>query len=361
MVTVTAFPDAAPTAAAKAATEDTASSFSATRDQLSEFLIQATLIESYHSFARHAKPYPFATRQSLRPGVSTASHEHPFQRAALILIVDGALPAGLRKHIRFRRANELNGENLSRLAPEIAADFQPPFGVAMHDAGFPALLDRLLDVDYALLMQRAGEAAPFVLSHMHVKVERLTDNAVRLLARDLGYIRRTLYENGEAHAEMLERKYFEYFGFAANASGRKCAASMAAQLLGAEVPRFAVYAVCQEDCRLTMLDDSDSVTHHLLLSLDRETLRRAGAEDPGNYAIDGESGGGGGGEAVVCYRTRFRRTAAAQPQDAAAQARSASDLNAAWLEITEQAIVPAPGRRAPDVPYDWVRDGGATG
>ncbi len=353
MVTVTALPDAA--------TEGTASSFSATRDQLSEFLIQATLIESYHSFARHAKPYPFATRQSLQPGVSTASHEHPFQRAALILIVDGALPAGLRKHIRFRRANELNGENLSRLAPEIAADFQPLGGVVLHDVGFPALLDRLLDVDYALLMQRAGAAAPLALSHMHVKVERLTDNAVRLLARNLGYIRRTLYESGEAHAEMLERKYFEYFGFAANASGRKCAASMAAQLLGAEGSRFAVFAVCQEDCRLTMLDDSDSVTHHLLLSLDRETLRRAGAEDPGNYVIDGESGGDGSGEAVVCFRARLRRTAAARPLDSGSGTRPESDLNSAWLEVTEQAVMPVPGRNAPDVPYDWVGDGGATG
>ncbi|SVE02401.1 uncharacterized protein METZ01_LOCUS455255, partial [marine metagenome] len=238
MATSSAFSDAT--------IEDSASSFATMRDDLCKFLIQATLIKSYHSFLRHAKPYPFSARASLQPGASMASFEHPFQRSALILIVDGALPAYLRKHIRFRRANELSADNLSRLAPEIAGELSLPDSLAMRDATFHALLDRLIDLDYALLMQRSSASAPIALSHMHVKVERLTDNAVRVLARDLGYIRRTLQENGETHAEILEQKFFEFFGFAANASGRKCAAAMAAQLLGADIFRFAVFATCQE-------------------------------------------------------------------------------------------------------------------
>ena len=53
--------------------EDSASAFAAIRDNLCEFLIQATLIESYHSFLRHAKPYPFAARESLQAdGIPTA-------------------------------------------------------------------------------------------------------------------------------------------------------------------------------------------------------------------------------------------------------------------------------------------------
>lgn len=346
MATASAPPDAA--------LEDSASSFTATRDKLSEFLIQATLIESYHSFIRHAKPYPFAARESLRPGASMASFEHPFQRSALVLVVDGALPANLRKHIRFRRANELSADNLSRLAPEIAEELPLPDGLALRDAGFPALFDRLLDLDYALLMQRASASSPIALSHMHVKVERLTDNAVRVLARDLGYIRRTLYENGEAHAEMLERKYYEYFGFAANASGRKCAAAMAAQLLGADVFRFAVFAACQEDCRLTMLDDSEYVTHHLLLPVKTDILRAIGAENLENYVID--AGTAANGESVVCCRVRFRRTAAARPLLPESSARPDSGLTQPWLEIAEQAVLPLPGHHAPALSYDWVGD-----
>ena len=117
--------------------ENKTSSYAATRDRLSEFLIRATLIESYHSFSRHDKPYPFAAPESLQLGISTAAYEHPFQRSALILVVDGPLPASLRKHIRFRSANEMTAANLSRLAPEIAEDLIPPQGLSMADEGFP--------------------------------------------------------------------------------------------------------------------------------------------------------------------------------------------------------------------------------
>ncbi len=344
MVIATAYPDAT--------MENTSFSYATTRDQLSEFLIRATLIESYHSFARHDKPYPFATPESLRPGISTASYEHPFQRSALILVVDGPLPASLRKHIRFRSANEMTVANLSRLAPEIAADLIPPQGLSMHDEGFHALLSRLLDMDYALLMQRPVENAPISLSHVHVKVERLTDNAVRVLARDLGYIRRTLYEKGEAHAEMLERKFYEYFGFAANASGRKCAAAMAAQLLAAEASRFAVFASCQEDCRLTVIDESEIVTHHLLIRIKADALKRIGAGQVAHYSINDKMEPGG--HVVVCYRARFRRTPAAQPAKSADTIRSDIGLEEPWLELTEAEVLPIPGLNVPALPYNWI-------
>ena len=343
MVIATEYPDAT--------IENTASSYATTRDQLSEFLIRTTLIESYHSFARHDKPYPFALPASLRPGISTAAYEHPFQRSALILLVDEPLPASLRKHIRFRSVNEMTAANLTRLAPEIAEDMISPQGLSMADEGFPVLLSRLLDMDYALLMQRPSENAAISLSHVHVKVERLTDNAVRVLARDLGYIRRTLYEKGEAHAEILERKYFEYFGFAANASGRKCAAAMAAQLLAAETARFAVFASCQEDCRLTVIDESGTISHHLLIRLAADTLKRLGAEQVEHYSIPETANSGA--DVVVCYRACFQRTTAARPTESSTTARADSGLNEPWLEPTQAAVLPLPGHNAPALPYKW--------
>ncbi len=343
MVIATAYPDAI--------MENKTSSYAATRDRLSEFLIRATLIESYHSFSRHDKPYPFAAPESLQLCISTAAYEHPFQRSALILVVDGPLPASLRKHIRFRSANEMTAANLSRLAPEIAEDLIPPQGLSMADEGFPALLSRLLDMDYALLMQRPAERAPISLSHVHVKVERLTDNAVRVLARDLGYIRRTLYEKGEGHAEMLERKYYEYFGFAANASGRKCAAAMAAQLLAQEASRFAVFASCQEDCRLSVIDESEIVTHHLLIRLKTDALRRIGASQVADYSIQQHSDDGD--QTIVCYRARFQRTAAAQPIKSASPVRSDIGLEEPWLELAQAEVLPLPGHDAPALPYNW--------
>jgi hypothetical protein len=245
----------------------------------------------------------------------------------------------------------MTAANLTRLAPEIAEDMISPQGLSMADEGFPVLLSRLLDMDYALLMQRPSENAAISLSHVHVKVERLTDNAVRVLARDLGYIRRTLYEKGEAHAEILERKYFEYFGFAANASGRKCAAAMAAQLLAAETARFAVFASCQEDCRLTVIDESGTISHHLLIRLAADTLKRLGAEQVEHYSIPETANSGA--DAVVCYRACFQRTTAARPAESSTTARADSGLNEPWLESTQAAVLPLPGHNAPALPYKW--------
>ena len=72
------------------------------------------------------------------------------------------------------------------------------------------------------------------LTHMHVKVERLTDTAIKELGKELGYVERRLFERGEDYVDALESKFFEYFGFSANAAGRKSAAAMAAQLLSAQ-------------------------------------------------------------------------------------------------------------------------------
>jgi hypothetical protein len=350
MVSATAYPNA--TAENRVTSTDSLIEFSyaATRDQLRDFLIRATLIESYHSFTQHDKPYPFTTLESLWPGISTAAYEHPYQRSALILLVDGPLPASMRKHIRFRSANEMTATNLLRLAPEIYQDVGLPQRLSMGNAGFSTLLNRLLDVDYALLMQRTDAQAPIGLSHLHVKVERLTDNAVRVLARDLGYIRRTLYERGEAHAEILERKFYEYFGFAANASGRKCAAAMAAQLLAAEAPRFAVFASCQEDCRLTVIDESETVTHHVLIRLEAGALRRIGGEEIADYAINDDKACDG--HVVVCLRAQFQRSAAAQPLNSSATVRPDTGLAEPWLKITRADILPQPGLKAPVLPYN---------
>ena len=60
---------------------------------------------------------------------------------------------------------------------------------------------QLLPLDYALLVERpldeASEMQPSELTHLHVKVERITDNAIRDLGSQLGYIQRSLFERGE--------------------------------------------------------------------------------------------------------------------------------------------------------------------
>lgn len=338
------------TAVLENAYDATPDSYAGARTRLAEFLIGATLIESYHSFARNGKRYHFLPRSALIPGASTAITEQPFQRTALVFLVDQAMPTSLRKHIRFRSANEITRKNLRRLAPDLKIPWASFHDTAVESPGFTDLLDHLLELDFGLMLQRDDQGGPIQLTHMHVKVERLTDNALRNLAADLGYIRRTLYERGEAYVERFERKYYEYFGFAPNASGRKSAAAMAAQLLYGQDLRFTVFASCQEDCRLTVLDDSDVIEQYFLVSIDGTALegRARTVED---YMIDEGLDDEGKPSVVVCLCVRYKRTHAARPTRA--HKRQDDDLYAPWLELIDEVILPLPGRTAPAIPYAW--------
>jgi hypothetical protein len=190
---------------------------------------------------------------------------------------------------------------------------------------------------------------------MHVKVERLTDTAIKELGKYLGYIDRRLFERGEDYVEALEGKYFEYFGFSANAAGRKSAAAMAAQLLSAQGERFSVFVAGQEDCRLTVLDQGPVIDQYLLIRPTGLVLEHfhmaataAGVKNLHNYAID-ESGDGEQAHAML-YRLTLERTAAAQP---GARRHRDRDLSKPWLWIRDAAVVPRPGQEGPEIPFQW--------
>ncbi len=328
--------------------------YDAARQRLIDFLVRATLVESYHSFAQHGKPYPFVTRAGLRPGAIAPGTEHPFQRGALVILVDGAMPRALRRHIRVRRANEMTAENIFRLAPDLDSFTFDPDECSSESPGFEALLDRLVDLDYGLLIQRESADTGLRLTHMHVKVERLTDNAVRQLAVTLGYIKRRLYEQGEAWVEALERKYFEYFGFSPNASGRKSAAAMAAQLLADSAERFTVFATSQEDCRLTILDESSNVFHYLLVPLMPDALSDITEETRANYVVDTLKAGSESLRCIVVLRAHFRRTASAMPATGSADTRDPDGLDTDWLELVDEAVMPISGECTGPIPIAWA-------
>jgi hypothetical protein len=330
--------------------------YCAARRRLTQFLIRATLIESYHSFARHGKPYPFVTPDALRPGAMAPSTEHPFQRGALILLVDGPLPRALRKHIRFRRTNELTPENLAQLAPDIDPKQFDPVDRQADSDSLEELLDRLLGVDYGLLFQQepGNQSAVPQLSHLHVKVERLTDNAVRELALSLGYVKRRLYEHGEPFVERLEGKYHEYFGFSPNASGRKSAAAMAAQLLARGGQRFTVFSTSQEDCRLTLLDDTDEISHYILVPLAPSAMTAATGPAEASYAVDTLRAGQESLRKVAVLRVRQRRRSPALPVDPNEAPRSADGLDQDWLELVDETLIALPGRDGPAIAINWT-------
>ncbi len=346
------------------ATAAAADPFEAARRRLVELLTSYALVESYFAFQRHRRPYPFALKHALLPNTDAPKAENRYQNTGFLILRDGQIPSGLIKHFRLRRSNRVNALNIARLVPSMdLADFDPGH-CNVQSEGFEALFRGLMPLDYALVLERRQEeegapaSGPVMLTHMHVKVERLTDNAVNELARELGYVERRLFERGEDYVDALEAKFYEYFGFSANASGRKSAAAMAAQMLAAEGGRFMVLLSNQDDCRMTVLDESEFITQYMLLRLDREDSARfsalaltAGADDGSAFRVVAD----GRGNTVVIYRLTLRRRPAAR---GAAREPGELSLSQPWLEIADEALVAVPARHpvpGPQVlPFPWA-------
>ena len=323
----------------------TTMSYELTCHNLTTFLINSTLINSYFSFQKYDRPYPFSAQKSVMPSGTQSYYEHSLQRPALVIIANSKLPNNLRKHIRFRSNNKLTIKNLQRYASDIAIDHELLIKPSIDHANFTSLLDSVLEIDYALLMQRLNDEDIVSLSHIHVKVERLTDNAVRSLARDLSYIKRSLYEKGEAYADKLEQKFYEYFGFPSNASGRKCAAAMAAQLLSQENLEFTVFASCQEDCHLTVLNQSDVITKYMLIKID---LGSIGITNINDFAIQQPTST----TAIVTCCMRFKRTAFALPLKQQPNGTSRIVSDDPWLTLVSTELIPLPNTKAIPIPFE---------
>ncbi|MDA1097581.1 MAG: hypothetical protein O2967_01245 [Proteobacteria bacterium] len=292
------------------------------------------------------------------PSLGNAWIEHRHQNTVLMFLIDGTLPRPLKKHFRLRSSNRVTWRNIQRLAPDLdLSDFKASH-CHLEDPGCDALLRRLLGLDYAILAQESVTGDGMILSHMHVKLERLTDTAIRELGKQLGYIDQRLFERGEDYVEALEGKFFEYFGFSANAAGRKSAAAMATQLLSAHSQRFMVFVAGQEDCRLTILDQGPLVEQYLLIQPDGSARQRfqqaaiaAGIKDLSNYALTGSSGSGSNDDAFpMLYRLRLERTAAARPGERQHRDR---DLLKPWLRVKDAAVLPRLELAAPEIPFHW--------
>ncbi|HEX5679815.1 MAG TPA: hypothetical protein VFX82_03215, partial [Desulfobacterales bacterium] len=53
------------------------------RDDLDQFLIQYSLIESYHNFVSHQTPYPFVEKRELKPRARIPDQEYELHNSFL--------------------------------------------------------------------------------------------------------------------------------------------------------------------------------------------------------------------------------------------------------------------------------------
>lgn len=322
-----------------------------TREKVFQLLLQYTLIETYQKFIKKRVAYPFVTPAMVQPGAISTTKEHTLHNTCLIILLNASLPDKLRKHFRCRAGNQVNKENIADVAPDLPdlENYNDLHKDASHD-GFNSLLRMLLPLDYALLIQNSAETnqinKKMELSNFHVRIERLTDNALRNLGIHLNYLERSLYEKEDSFIEILERKFFEYYNFYHNAGGRRAAAAHAAQLLFREKLAGTILVGSQQDRKLTLLttdgiNQQTKVEQFFLVKLENNSLKELIAfgkknkiNIKKNYLIFSNTN-----KALVILRAVYEHTVPSQPvlNDLL---RDENDIHEKWLCLKEEAIIP---------------------
>ncbi|MGA1875067.1 MAG: hypothetical protein ACMUIA_05630 [bacterium] len=246
------------------------------RDELDADLMEYALIDSYRNFAGHHHPYPFVEKRELKPRARTPDREYEYQNSFLVLFCEGTIPDMYKRYIRFFDSTRVTKENLlSNLGFTIFDDFFLNIKY-FESPQFKRLLSALLPVDYALLIQRDASTKAknrYVLSHFHVKIDWPVSDAAEDLGRELRYLTNELYERGESHAESLQEKLFEYYGFYHSVGGRRTAAVVAAQFLRRMNFCFAVYVSSSAARHLTKITERD-ISRYLLVRLKNQDMQK---------------------------------------------------------------------------------------
>ncbi|MEO5346211.1 MAG: hypothetical protein H7834_07530 [Magnetococcus sp. YQC-9] len=336
------------------------------RDKILKLLLNYTLIESFKKFVKRQMPYPYVSRSMVRPRAATASREYTLHNTCLITLLDSPLPSNLRKHFRCREGNRVTRENIIDVAPDLP--FLESYSDSYRDSSHPAflnLLRMLLPLDYSLLIQNTANPDDPVkkieLSNFHVRIERLTDNALRHLGIHLNYLERSLREKGDVFIEMLEKKLYEYYHFYHNAGGRRAAAVHAAQLLLREKLPGTILVGSQQDRRLTLLtmhgkNQQTSIEQFFLVKLSSsevsELLDLGSAHHidvQKNYliSIDDQH------EGLVVLKAEYEHTEAARPI-LDNQSRDTNQIHEDWLQLTRESIMPITPNETTRIGYSFA-------
>ncbi len=324
------------------------------RTIITRHLINYTLIESFHKFQNAEQPYPFVKHASLKPGSVTPIKEYS---------LEGSLPKKLRKHFRCRRANRVRKKTIAEVAPDLPGlENYDGAGRNVHHPAFNSLASMLLPLDYALLIQDEDHISEmdepvFRLTNFHVKIEQLTDNALRALGIQLNYLERRLYERGERFVEAMEKKFFEYFNFYHNAAGRKSAAALASQLLAQEKQIGVVFMASQQDRRLTLLsshkkDQDVHIEQYVLLRISPKQhghltawCNEQGLDFDQHYVAARTAR-----HAIVVLKVTYEHTEAAKPSPDGLL-KTNINLRKKWVQLREQSLIPLDSNAVPRIEF----------
>ena len=314
------------------------------RDQLDLYLIKHALIDSYWKFIRAEEPYPFVQKRELKPRARGNKIEFPKQNSFLVIFCEGLLPSKYKKYIRFFDTNKVSKKAVNEIANiDLSVDFSRNIR-HFDNPEFESLLHDLLPHDYALLIQQDPSIKSkirYVLSHFHVKIDWLIDDATEEMAKELRYISKSLYENGERYAQTLHQKLFEKYGFHYSVGGRRTAAVVVSQFLE-KMDFFSTVYVCSSEARALTRISEQGVTRFILLPLmipEIANLIQSSNTDPGEFEecflVDKGKDYG-----VCIFQVTYSSTEFARPPGGGEPRKLQPDYN--WLTVDKQLIVPLP-------------------
>jgi hypothetical protein len=192
------------------------------------------------------------------------------------------------------------------------------------------------------------------MTHFHVKIDWPIDNATEEMAQQLRYIPKDLYEMGEKHAEGLNNKLFEYYGFQHAVGGRRTAAVVAAQFLKKMEFISTVYVASSESRTLTRLSER-GVTRFVLVKLPAEEISRLVSESRmkfdnfvQRFLVDIKDDYG-----VGVFQVVYRNTIHSKPPEDGKLRELKPEYQ--WLTVSDQLLLPLRGHTdVYPIPYSTI-------
>ncbi|MBI5814532.1 MAG: hypothetical protein HZB29_02850 [Nitrospinae bacterium] len=246
------------------------------RDELESHLVDFALVDSYKNFLQAGVPYPFVEKRELKPRAKVVEQENQLMNGFIAIFSEGAFPPEMKKNIRFFDDNKVTKENLGELkltGMNFADRFQTKQKY-FETTGFMELLRNLLPVDYALLIQRdisIKHKNRFYLSHYHVRIDWMLDDAAEALGKELRYVSKDIYEKGDKSAQEMVEKLFEYYSFHHSVSGRRTAAVLAAQFLR-QAPFYSTVFVSSSESRTMTKIAENGIAKYTLIKLENDDI-----------------------------------------------------------------------------------------
>jgi len=315
------------------------------RDEVDQHMLQYALIDSYYNFRTRRIAYPFVKKRELKPRARIPGIEYEHQNAFLVIFVEDAVPEAHKKYIRFFDVNKTTKKNLlSYEGLPLKGKFERSQKY-FDSAHFFDLLNLLLPVDYALLIQRDPASKlkdRYSLSHFHVRIDWPIADAAEDLAASLRYVSKDLYEKGDSYAEDIQKKFFEYYCLPVMVGGRRTAAIVASQYMKRLPCVTTVYAGSSESRALIRISER-GVSKLLLMKFTNEEMDQI-AEDNNlvprtfkkNYVVARQKKDG-----ICIFQATYAFTNHARPSDDGKLREIKPDLN--WLTVGGQHILPKPG------------------